>query len=72
VLDDNDPRITPRRVTREIPSEFPLPSTAINGELYNVLEHTIAYQGPQDVDIGGRIIEEVLEDDATAPAKPTR
>lgn len=72
VLDDDDPRITPRRVTSEIPSEFPFPSGAINGELYNVLEHTVAYQGSQDVDMGGRIIEEVLEDDAPAPAESTR
>ena len=71
MLDDHDRRITPRRVTSEIPSEFPFPSGAFNGEIYNVLELTVAYQGPQDVDMGGRIIEEVLEDDAPAPAEPT-
>jgi hypothetical protein len=70
-LDDDDPRITPRRVTSEIPSEFPFPSWAINGELYNVFDHTVAHQGLQDVDMGGRIIEKVLKDDALAPAEST-
>jgi hypothetical protein len=71
-LDDDDPRITPLRVTSEIPSVLPFPSGAINGELYNVLEQTVAYQRSQDVDMGGRIIEKVLEDDAPAPAESTR
>jgi hypothetical protein len=71
-MDDDNPRITPWRVTSELPLKFPFPSGVINRELYNVLEHTVAYQGPQDVDMGGRIIKEVLEDDVPAPAELTR
>jgi hypothetical protein len=72
MLDDNDLRITPKLITNEIPSEFLLPFKAINGELYYVLAPTVAYQGLQNFNIGGQFIEEVLENDAPAPAEPTQ
>ena len=47
VLDDDDPRITPRRVLSEVPDNY-FPAGAVNGALVNLLDHTVAYQRAEE------------------------
>jgi hypothetical protein len=53
-----DEEATPRRETDDIPTGMEFPGDAVDGELYNIYNHTIAYMPAQSrgIPMGGRVI----------------